>query len=291
MRNSLKKIASSRTITAVCLPVLVILLSIMLVLVVSDCGSTQDESHLMDRALIDTVAQPAPLVNAGAAVGSGAVLNAASLPFEVGAKLVFAANSTGSPARVDFDLEGPWDLTRGPSALTLTMAPVDKSDAPHADRFPDATMVVRSSWKPALVEDKYIFQDLDAESWLSYGNAGADRLVVFSQPSHALIFPAAVGDRWVDIYQQTEDGRVTDIRAENRIVAYNTLEVPAGRFDAFLLQTRVTATSDNDSVSTWDYVWLVPGIGRAAEIVSLPGEKDEVFGKAFSVYRLQDYNA
>ena len=275
----------------VCLPILVIILAVMLVLVASDCSDTQDKSLLMERAAIDTATEPAPIVKAGAAVGTGAVLNASDLPYEIGAKLVFAANSTRSPAKVDFDLEGPWDLTKGPDTLTLTMVPVDKPEAPYADQFPDATVVVRSSWEPALVEDKYIFEDLGSETWLSFGNSGADRLVVFSRPSHALIFPAAVGDQWVDNYQQTEDGRVTDIRAENRIVAYNSLEVPAGRFDAFLLQTRVTATSSNDSISTWDYVWLVPGVGRAAEIVSLPGEKDEVFGKAYSVYRLQAYNA
>jgi hypothetical protein len=290
MSVRLKKIASSRMLSAVCLPTLIIALSLMMVLLVSDCGNSSAEAVLPAKAQIDTIAD-ASILSAGAAIESGELLTADDLRTRPGSSLVFAANSTRSPVRVDFDLEGPWDLSRGPDTLTLTLEQVDTASAPGDEYFKGAGFAVRSSWDPPLIEEKYIFEKDTGRTLLVFGESGEARHTVYSQPSRALILPAAVGDQWLDSYQKTGDGETVTISAENRIVSYNTLEVPAGEFDAFLLQTRVTATNeDGDSTTTWDYVWLVPGVGRAAEIISMPGEKEEVFKNAWAVYRLLSQN-
>lgn len=265
----------------------VILLASMLVLLAwlaAGCGSTEEASSTPDQ--IDAE----PLVELGAAPVVVDGLTAADLTLEDGTVAIFSANSTRAGADVSFDLEGPWDFSDGSDAFTMTMETLAASDAPFSDDFPDASIVVYSSWEPALVEAKYSFQDLDDNAWRAYGEANENSVVTFSGPSRALLFPARVGDQWTDTYEKVEGDVVTGIVAENRIVSLNTLAVPAGEFDAFLLQSRITATRDRQSVTTWDYTWLVPGIGRAAEIVSLPDEKEAVFERAYIFYRLESHS-
>lgn len=226
-------------------------------------------------------------VEAGAqVVGS---INADDLPLEPGMEYIFASNLPGREADVDFTLEGPWDFSDGPEQLTFTMSTVNIDNAPQSDYFNDASVAVYSVWPAPINDSKYSFQSLDEDSWQVYGNSGETGLELLNGPSRAMVFPASVGDTWVDNYQQVEAGRTVNIRAENRIISFNTLDVPAGTFDAYLLQIKVNSTSNNMSELTWDYVWLAPGIGRAAEIISLPGETEEIFDRAYAFYRLEQY--
>lgn len=212
------------------------------------------------------------------------------LPAAIGTRLEFAANDAGTPVKVSFDLEGPWDFTFGPDSSTLTITVIAKETAPLEDRFPEATIAARSSWTPSPSQVEYNFQDIDESSWKAFGRSGqGDRLVIYSSPSRALMFPAAVGQRWSDTYIQSDDNKSVEITADNLIVSLNTLTVPAGTFEAYLLQTRITATEDGAATTAWDYIWLVPGIGRAAEIISRPGEAREVFDSAYAFYRLKNY--
>ena len=80
-----------------------------------------------------------------------------------------------------------------------------------------------------------------------------------------------------------------EITAENTLLAKNKLTLPVGTFNAWLLQTRVTAKTRGTTTTTLDYTWFVPGIGRAAEIISMPNEHREVFNTAKAFYRLKSY--
>lgn len=260
---------------------------LLLLMIIAGSHDSSDEPVISSQqAQIDQQ----PIVEAGAPPVEQAVMSSEDLQLEEGAVSVFSAGSTASPVKVDFDLDGPWDFRRGPEALTLTIENVDKQEAPFEESFPDAAIAVRSSWEPATAGSRYSFQSLDAEAWRAFGDADATGMDVFSGPSRALLFPAAVGDQWTDTYEKVEDDVTTSIVSENSIVAANMLEVPAGEYYAYLLQSRITATGDEESVTTWDYVWLVPGIGRAAEIVSLPGEEEEIFDRAYTFYRLESFS-
>lgn len=217
-------------------------------------------------------------------------VTAVDLPTKIGSRLVYAANKPGTGVDVSFDLDGPWDFTDGPDSLKLTIAQISKETAPGENRFPDATIAARSSWEPRTDQVEYSFQEVNDQAWLSYGHSGrGESMVAYSSPSRILIFPASVGRSWVDVYDQTENGKVAEIVAENSIVAYNKITVPAGAFPAYLLQRKITSVTDGSTSVTWDYLWIVPGIGMAAEMVSMPGERLEAFRKAYSYYRLKEY--
>lgn len=229
-------------------------------------------------------------VELGAPPTQAPVLNAEDLPTQAGSRMDYLANMPGTGTSVVFNLSGPWNFAAGPSDASLTIVTIEAAVAPGEDFFPEANVAAQSSWSPATVAEEYNFQDKDGSSWRSYGKFGPDgRLRTYSTGVRALIFPAAIGSAWTEAYSEIESGRTINIRAENQVVARNRLTVPAGTFEAFLLQTRVTSTSDGRSSVVWDYTWFVPGIGRAAEIISLPDESDEVFGNASSFYRLESY--
>ncbi len=265
-------------------PAIVVALVVLAVLaaivyVVRAGGESGETAAEETTTLAEAGAPPMPALAAG------------DLGLEPGAVSVFYSNSTSTPVNVDFALDGPWDFTHGPKQFKLTLSVVEADSAPQAEYFPDADVAVRASWEPPLIEEKYIFQQVAADAWLAYGSAGLQRVTAFTTPSTAMPLPAAVGDEWDDDYQVEENGNVVDVHAHNRLVAFNTLSVPAGDFDAFLLQIRVTSTNGQSSTTSWDYVWLVPGIGRAAEIVSETGEKDELFDRAYAFYRLEKHTA
>lgn len=266
---------------------LLIFTAVMLLMLLgaSGCGSRDGSALTGENSQLDSQS----LVEAGAPAVAEDALTAVDLTLGEGAVSVFSAGSTATPVEVDFDLEGPWDFRRGPESLTLTIERVAKPEAPFEESFPDAEIAVHSSWKPSLMESRYSFQTVDADAWRAFGDAGAGGIVSYSGPSRALLFPARVGDQWTDAYERIEGDIATAIVTENRIISRNSLEVPAGEYDAYLMQSRITATRDDQSVTTWDYVWLVPGVGRVAEIVSLPDEEEETFDRAYSFYRLESF--
>lgn len=206
-----------------------------------------------------------------------------------GSRLEFEANVPGTPAPVSFNLEGPWDFSSGPAGTTLTVDFTTTGSAAAASYFPGAGIVAHYSWASSSARDEYNFESLDNLSWKSYGVIGRGRLVRLSHPAEALIFPAKVGSNWVDSFTRNDNGLEEQIVEVNRVVAYNTLTVPAGTFKAFLLKTQVTSTTAGSSTTTFDYIWLAPGVGRAAEIISQPDEKNEVFDQAYAFYRLRSY--
>lgn len=223
--------------------------------------------------------------------GNSNAFTAADLPIEAGRQLQFVSNRPGTTTSVRFDLEGPWKFGSGATEATLTVSMEPVESGFSSGSFPDAQVAARSSWSPAPDLVEYNFQSVDDNAWTAYGRTDEDgRLVVFSGASRAIVFPMAVGDSWVDSYTEVENSRSTSITAENAVVAENRLTVPAGSFNAFLLQTKVIARQNGrPETITMDYTWFVPGIGRAAEIISLPDEKRETFGTASAFYRLKSY--
>lgn len=218
------------------------------------------------------------------------IISSADLPADVGNRKEYAANKPGTAVDVSFDLDGPWDFSDGTDSMTLTLALISKETAPGEEQFPEATIAARSSWEPRTGEIEYSFQEINDQAWLSYGHSGRyEIMTTYSSPSRLLVFPASVGKSWVDVYERPENGEVAEIVAENKVIAYSTLTVPAGSFSTHLLQRKITTVTGRSSSVTWNYLWIVPGIGMAAEVVSMPDERLEVFKKAHSFYRLKEY--
>ncbi|MBI5870623.1 MAG: hypothetical protein HZB44_06685 [Actinobacteria bacterium] len=259
------------------------------------CGDSGDysaapgeEFSLEAGADISASGQEAGVADSGA-VGDADVFTAADLPLGAGSELVFVANTPGTDTQVIFDLEGPWDFTFGAKQATLTVSMQPAESGYSSASYPEAQIAARSSWSPSPDRVEYNFQSLDSNYWSAYGRSDEEgRVVTFTSPSRAMMFPMAVGDSWIDSYSESADGHMTDITAEITVLAKNQLTVPAGSFEAFLVQTKVTAKPrSRQATSTLDYTWFVPGIGRVAEIISLPDEKNEVFGAASAFYRLE----
>jgi hypothetical protein len=255
---------------------------LFLLLVLAGCNNDQSYLPQVEQGQTTTI-------EAGASTQSQPVLTAADLPFSTGTKLVFWANEPGVPAKVDFNLEGPWDFSTGPTFSTLQISFIPKDTAPNYNFFPEADIAARLSWEPPPSGDEYIFQSLDAASWRSYGKSDSQGATIYSMPSQALLFPAGVGKNWVSAYTRNQHGSNLEVLESCQIVSFNKLTVPAGTFDAFLIQVRVAAKSGENSTINWDYIWIVPGLGRAAEIVSQAGEEDPLFNTAYAVYRLKSF--
>ncbi|MHB9111435.1 MAG: hypothetical protein ACYC4D_02250 [Thermoleophilia bacterium] len=257
----------------------------------TDYGSAPEEELSLEAGAEVSVSDEEAGAAGSALVGDTDAFTAADLPVEAGRELVFSANTPGTTTMVIFDLEGPWKLIDGDGQATLTVSMEPVESGFSAGSFPEAQVVARSSWSPSPDLVEYNFQGKDDNSWMAYGRSDEDgRIVSYTNPSRAMIFPTSVGDSWVDSYTEVVDGRSTDVTAENTVLARNGLTVPAGSFDAFLLQTKVTAKPRGRQTTTiLDYTWFVPGVGRAAEIISLPDEKRETFDTASAFYRLESY--
>ncbi|MBK5226343.1 MAG: hypothetical protein JJD96_07255 [Thermoleophilia bacterium] len=264
---------------------------LIIVAILSGCGETRHGDEPREDGLQLEAGADIATTEQGTATTAADLYTAADLPIDTNLQLEFETNRPGTTTPVSFNLEGPWKFTNGPREATLTLAMSEKAMAPESKQFPEASVVAASSWDRGASGDEYIFQSKDDSTLYSYGRSFPDgRVTVYSAPSRALIFPIAPGDSWVDSYTEEGSGKPVEITAENTLLAKNRLTLPAGTFNAWLLQTRVTAkTGGTTTTTTLDYTWFVPGIGRAAEIISMPNEHREVFSTARAFYRLKSY--
>ncbi|RJQ41817.1 MAG: hypothetical protein C4534_11425 [Gaiellales bacterium] len=217
---------------------------------------------------------------------------AADIPSAGGTTLEYLADAPGAGGiPVDFSLEGPWDLSRDSAQARLTVENIDLEDSPLPEGLTGSGLVSRYSWEGNALPDEYVYQSLDESSWRIHGrsDAAAAEVRELAGVSRILLFPLTPGGGWTDSYTETVDGEQRDLTVAYSVLSYGELSVPAGDFDAFLVQARVTDVGPDDTASAIVYLWFVPGIGRAAEIDSLPGEDDALFSRASAYYRLADY--
>ncbi|MCL4474435.1 MAG: hypothetical protein M1539_06625 [Actinobacteria bacterium] len=257
-------------------------------LLAAGCGESKHGDSGQDPAVAQAGAQ---VSTSGASSGAGLeAFNAVDLPITPGHEVVYDSNSPGTVASVSFDPIGPWKFASGPTDASLSVSLLATSQSPDSRQFADASVSSGTSWNSAAASE-YTFQSRDSSTWFSYGRSFADGRpsVTYSARSRALVFPMTVGTNWVDTYTERDGGSISDVTAENRVIARNQLTVPAGTFDAWLLQTKVSSKSGGATTTVTDYSWFVPGIGRAAEIISKTDERNDVFSTARAFYRLKSY--
>ncbi len=269
----------------------IILTVLMTAALLPGCGEANQGEAVDSGGIQLEVGADIATVVEDAAVQSGDAFRASDLPIDEGLRLEYAANPSGTSTPVSFTLKGPWKFTSSPEDATMIVAVSSKKGVPSEKEFPDAAIAAGTSWIAGASGNEYVYEGRDDTAWLSYGRVTADgRIITYTSPSKALVFPLTVGDKWNDSYSEETGSQTTVVVAENEVLSRNQLTVPAGTFDAWLVQTKVTAKSRTTSASTIDYSWYVPGIGRAAEIISLPGEKHTPFKTAQAFYRLKNHN-
>lgn len=251
---------------------------------VAGCGEEK-------QAQVNTVLDSGAIeIEQGLVASVADALSSGELPVGTGTTLTYLASNPGSEASVRFDLEGPWDLANGPEAAVLTTEYLDFDGGPLDGELPGADLVVRYHWSSGAIPDEYLYESLAADAWRVYGRADSSGLrIELEGNSSALLLPLTVGSSWTDSYTSVGNERESAVTAENTVLAFNEIEVPAGTYDAFLLQTRITEQRTPETVTAIVYTWFAPGVGRVAEIVSLPGEDDDVFSTAAAYYRLSAF--
>lgn len=272
-----RRIAAPRTWLPIALAAVLVLVLLVLIASFGD-----DEETLVDAGFGNGVADGV-IVD----VPAGPTLFAGELPVSPGTSLTYAVNDPGSTARVDFNLEGPWSFDDNETGAILRTTYLDPAEAPLADAFTGATSVVLYEWESAAAPDEYIYQALDESSLKVFGRSDESAVkVMLEGTSRMLLFPMSTGNTWQDSYVEVSGDEQRDVSATSTVLAYDEIDLPAGTYDAFLLQTRVVAVEDDGATDVIVYTWFTPGIGRVAEIVSLPGEEDEVFTVAAAFFRL-----
>ncbi len=263
---------------------------------IAGCGNSSSDLTPAQSLTSDSGAGASTVMQGASATVTDASYSSADLPLADGTLLQYASNRAGAAVQVYFDLEGPWKFTSGPQETTLKVATARIDTAPQQQEFPNASVSTYSYWASASSSirsasgSEYLFQGKDDSAWTIYGRVTADgRAITYSNPSKALAFPLTAGESWTDSYTETDDNGKTDVIAENTVLARNRLTVPAGSFDAWLLQTKISSKTRGETITSIDYSWFVPGIGRAAEIISLPGERNPNFSSARAFYRLKSY--
>lgn len=267
------------------------LLALFLLLTAFMWGCGDDEQAAVESAL-ESGGQDIQ-VEQGLSSLDEEAFTSADLPLATGTVLEYGASLPGARTQVSFDIDGPWDFSRQTASATLTTEYIDLDDSPAAEEFPGAALVSRYSWKGSTRPDEYVYQSLEDDSWRVFGRSDetGDNLIELSGTSRALLFPLSVGDNWTDSYVETTDGVDRDVTVEYEALTRNTIELPAGDYDAFLVRARVTDVGPDDTATAIVYTWFAPGVGRVAEIVSSSGETAETFAVADAFYWLTNFTS
>jgi hypothetical protein len=202
--------------------------------------------------------------------------------------------------RVYFDLGGPWYFN-----MTTPYKYIEEvigiHEAPDAAHFPQATYAVRylviGSGGARIWGTSYRSNDATEMAWKTWGStieyfptgeqysrkeivrlrSPHDKKTPVSQTIAS--FPMSLGQTGsVDaVYAEGDWGNQVSGSATYEVVAEGKLTLPAGTYDALLVEYRWTSPLNGKQFTQFEYVWFVPGIGAAVDVQSLPN----ILGPAF----------
>lgn len=222
-------------------------------------------------------------------------------PQEPNTKLIYYAEKQVNPSEdsppvsVGFNLEGPWDLTQGPTEGEIVYNYVAPKETENMADFPEATNARKSS-NPSSASTYYYKKDPGGIQMLGIVNKSLLSEVSltekYSPPDLTYKTPFKVGDSWESINDVVYSGLASGTgRSETkiRVVARNSVKVPQGEYDTcYLLQYRYHNKDFQGTVyDSIEYAWLVPGVGSVAYIDSVNGEQNELFSQASDFWRLK----
>lgn len=236
------------------------------------------------------------LVLSGCLIGVKKQLTADDIPLNRGSYFESFVNNSQDPVNVSFALQGPWDLSRGPTDGIVKSRLIAPSAAQDHKKYPQA-QVVEEVLPTDFTLDFTIFNynGKSDKALVSYGQNWDPKEkfgepLVYKEPERLLRFPLKVGDSWTDRIVVEGESRVRQV-VKREVVSRGQVKVPAGTFyDSFLVRiTRTVKSEGGEDSRTIIYTWWVEGVGPVAVISSQVGETSPVFKQADYVSRLRRY--
>ena len=209
---------------------------------------------------------------------------------------------------VYFGLEGPWYFNMTTPFKHIETV-VGIHEAPDASQFPQATYAISylfiASGGHRIEGYEYCSNDATQKKWLEWGYTiqytvmgdvyPTKEVITYKNPMDKktlepitkVTFPLAVGDSG-SISPEYGD---TGIEASNagmfEVVAEGKITVPAGTFDALLIEYDMTPSAEF-SATELQYAWWVSGVGVVAAAQSLPNELGPLFEEATDLVVLEE---
>lgn len=241
------------------------------------------------------------LIGSGCSLFTKSELTAEDIPLKEGTKYETYANDPGKTpnVRVSFNLEGPWDFSKGPTDIVMKSVIIKKNKTADAKQFPEAKLaekILPSSLTARFTV--YNFTTLSDQALLLYGQSSAPGVPEFKprkydRPERLLKFPLKVGTRWSDTFQVAGEPP-TMVTADKKVISQGTVVLPAGTFrDCFLIQIKRTSRRPLEGKELESkqiiYVWWAPGVGPVAWIIGPSDGIEEKFNQADYFFRLKSY--
>jgi hypothetical protein len=192
---------------------------------------------------------------------------------------------SSAPSESATTLAAPMIDIKAGSAMPMLIAP--SANPYSAGRYPlgrlytvgDAATYRRSDILTGLEESigsmRVTRVDYD-EDLVEYNNGGMitdlmgnllkEGPIRFNVPRQWVPTEFQLGKKWTAIYRRTEKGRTLDASIDMRIVKRETISVPAGTFDAFLIEG---AGLDYSGTSAEVKQWLTPGINFVIRLAQI----------------------
>jgi hypothetical protein len=216
----------------------------------------------------------------------------------------YTVEATSSINPVYFDLKGPWYLWMT-TPFKIREEIIGIHEAPDAAEFPQATYAVRDlvicSGGHRYISTSYMSNDAGAKTWLMWGEVdefiipGDEQVTKYvakvvspadkktPSPYVVMRFPMSVGTSSNIESVYIPGLGMTDTGTLN-VVAEGKVTVPAGTFDALLVQRTVNLSQSGVNAKRIEYLWMVKDIGPVAMAKSLPNVIGPTFDEATGYY-------
>jgi len=194
---------------------------------------------------------------------------------------------------VNFSLEADWDFSGGKEGERQSITVVDPASAPGAERFPEATLCLRSE---VSGETAHLFysQDQAARKLLGMyiiSSQGRDSWSTYNPAMTVLVFPLSPGTQMSEELEYSDsEGQSYRLFHRLSVVWIGSMRVPAGEFpETAMIQHYEVSGSGPSSSATVYYSWYAPDVGQLANVASLPNETQAAFNRAAELRRLYSF--
>ena len=252
--------------------------------------------------LTSTILWTSVLLLVASPASAQVVIPAEARPSTVGTSWQMYRNASSGVA-VDVGSAGPsqrWDLRDGPEEVISTTTVVALEETPFAiqvlGKADGAWVETEISEAETLKTEYTYFRRTSSETVLIAVVTEGSWFILFEPGLAVLTFPLVFGHRWSSqsMYTRSTLGGYVASIVRSWILydlvvdGWGTVEVPAGEYACLRLRRsaryNIPGRGEQSGIR---YQWIAPGIGTVASVLSLPGEENLEFTRAFTVSRLR----
>lgn len=237
-------------------------LAMLMAIAMTGCSSAGEKRTTLSGGKAD--ASPAP------------TLTKSNLPTAVGTRWnIVRKDVEGSP--LSLDVKGPWKIEPGADWEVEDYQIVDPKTVPGIDKFKDYTYVLRvmdeenpTYYYPRTLTDDWVIALGRIESM------GDDVQTEVDEPANFWPLRIQVGQKYT-VMKSDQAETVAEV------LARNSVEVPAGKFDnGYLVRFRTTLADRSKKPDEYYYIFA-PDVGMVAYFNRLVGTEDAGFTAAGSI--------